>query len=68
MQQAVFFNQVLAPLIDAESWRTAIGAGTASVPATAASAGVAGTIAYDASYVYVCIAADTWKRVPITTW
>lgn len=37
-------------------------------PATAASTGTAGQIAYDTSYLYVCTAANTWKRVGIATW
>ena len=37
-------------------------------PATAASNGVAGTIAWDSSYIYVCVATNTWKRVQIATW
>jgi hypothetical protein len=39
-----------------------------AVPATATSAGVAGTQAYDASYLYVCIATNTWKRTALATW
>jgi len=30
--------------------------------------GTAGDMAYDASYLYVCIAADTWRRVDISSW
>ena len=41
-------------------------AGTA--PSTAASPGSPGTIAFDANYLYVCVATDTWKRVEILTW
>ena len=37
-------------------------------PASAAAAGVAGTITWDASFLYVCTATDTWKRVAIATW
>lgn len=37
-------------------------------PASASAAGVAGTIAWDASYIYVCIATNTWKRAAIATW
>lgn len=40
----------------------------ADVPATAASAGTAGDVAYDANFFYVCTAASTWKRVPIAAW
>jgi len=37
-------------------------------PASAAAAGVAGTITWDANYIYVCTATNTWKRVAIATW
>lgn len=39
-----------------------------SVPATATSTGIAGQIAYDASFFYVCTAANTWRRAAIATW
>lgn len=39
-----------------------------SVPASAAAAGTAGQFAYDANYIYMCTAANTWKRVAIATW
>jgi hypothetical protein len=38
-----------------------------TVPATAASTGTAGQMAYDANYFYICTAANTWKRVAIAT-
>ena len=41
---------------------------TSTTPASAAAAGVVGTIAWDASYMYVCTATNTWKRVAIATW
>ncbi len=41
---------------------------TPSVPATAAAAGVAGSIAWDTGFIYVCTATNTWKRVAIATW
>lgn len=34
-------------------------------PATAASAGIPGQWAYDTGYIYICIAANSWKRVAI---
>lgn len=40
----------------------------AQTPASAGAAGVAGTIAADDSYIYVCTATNTWKRVAIATW
>jgi hypothetical protein len=39
-----------------------------SVPSTATSTGAAGQIAYDSAYVYVCIAANTWRRAALSTW
>lgn len=41
---------------------------TAKTPASASDTGTAGQIAWDADYVYVCVAADTWKRAAISTW
>ena len=41
---------------------------TAQTPASAAATGTAGTICWDTSYIYVCTAANTWKRVAIATW
>ncbi|MFA5931973.1 MAG: hypothetical protein WC793_01185 [Candidatus Paceibacterota bacterium] len=41
---------------------------TAQTPATAASACITGSIAWDSGYVYVCVATNTWKRSAITTW
>ncbi len=37
-------------------------------PASAGAAGVAGTIAWDADYIYVCTATNTWERVAIASW
>lgn len=37
-------------------------------PASANDPGTTGTICWDSSYIYVCIATDTWKRVGIATW
>lgn len=39
-----------------------------AVPATAASTGVTGQMAFDASHAYFCVATDTWVRVAIATW
>jgi hypothetical protein len=41
---------------------------SSSAPATASSAGVAGQIAWDSGYVYVCVATNTWKRSSLTSW
>ena len=36
-------------------------------PANITSAGTAGTVTYDADFLYVCIANNSWKRVALTT-
>ena len=38
---------------------------TPAVPASATAAGVEGTVAYDASYIYVCTSTDVWRRVAV---
>jgi hypothetical protein len=42
--------------------------GTAKTPASASATGTAGEIAWDANYIYVCTATNTWKRSAIATW
>jgi hypothetical protein len=37
-------------------------------PASAGAAGVAGQIRWDSSFIYICVATNTWKRVAIATW
>ena len=37
-------------------------------PSSASDVGVTGQIAWDANYIYVCVATDTWKRAAIGTW
>ena len=37
-------------------------------PSSASDVGAAGQIAWDANYIYVCVATDTWKRVAIGSW
>jgi hypothetical protein len=41
---------------------------TQNVPATATSTGIAGQVAFDSNYIYYCVATDTWKRSPLSTW
>lgn len=41
---------------------------TSNPPASATATGTTGTIAWDANYLYVCAATNTWKRVGISTW
>jgi hypothetical protein len=42
--------------------------GSAGAPASATAPGVQDQIAWDANYLYICVAPDTWKRVAIATW
>ena len=37
-------------------------------PASATATGTAGEVAWDANYIYICTATNTWKRVAISTW
>jgi hypothetical protein len=41
---------------------------TDAPPATATDPGTTGQIRYDADYIYVCTATDTWVRSPLSTW
>ena len=41
---------------------------SSDAPTTASSNGTAGDIRYDADYVYICIATNTWKRAALATW
>jgi hypothetical protein len=38
----------------------------AGTPASGAAAGVAGSVRYDANFLYVCVSANVWKRVALT--
>lgn len=39
-----------------------------TAPINATDVGESGEIRYDAGYIYVCVASNTWKRAPLTTW
>ena len=41
---------------------------TARTPGSAAGTGTQGEISWDANYIYICVATNTWKRVAISTW
>lgn len=41
---------------------------TAKTPASATDTGTAGEICWDANYIYVCTATNTWKRTALSTW
>jgi hypothetical protein len=42
--------------------------GTSRTPTSASDGGLPGQICWDANYLYVCTATNTWKRVAISTW
>ena len=39
-----------------------------AAPASAASTGTAGQLAYDSSWLYVCVSSNTWVRTALATW
>jgi hypothetical protein len=39
-----------------------------NVPANSSANGITNTIAYDANYIYVCVANNTWKRTALSSW
>lgn len=41
---------------------------TARTPASASDPGATGEICWDANYIYVCTATNTWKRSALSTW
>ena len=56
---ATFYNLITAPQL-----RVSL----SNAPASATATGSAGAIRWDANFIYVCTATDTWKRVAIATW
>ena len=40
-------------------------AGGVAAPASSTSTGIAGQIAYDANFLYICIGTNLWRRVPL---
>lgn len=38
------------------------------VPASSTASGTAGQMAYDDDYLYVAVAANTWRRIPLNDW
>lgn len=41
---------------------------TPKTPTAANAPGSQGQIAWDTNYLYVCIATNTWRRTPLTSW
>jgi hypothetical protein len=56
------------PLVSLDINDIAIRIRTASTPSSASDFGVQGEIRWDAGYIYVCVATNTWKKVAISTW
>ena len=52
-------------IVRANGWPLGVKVG---VPASAGAAGALGQWAADSSYVYICTAANTWRRAAIATW
>lgn len=41
---------------------------TKKTPSSETDTGTKGAISWDSDYMYICIATDTWRRVPLSTW
>ncbi len=41
---------------------------SSNAPSSASASGEVGTITWDSDYIYVCIATNSWKRSPISSW
>jgi hypothetical protein len=65
-------NIIPAPLVTGNNKLVVIGdtvgITTPRTPATSTAACYQGEISWDANYVYVCVANNTWKRTALSTW
>lgn len=41
---------------------------TSATPSSATDTGIKGQVAWDSSYIYVCVATDVWKRTALSSW
>jgi len=57
-------NEMMSASLAPSSSLTALALRT-TVPATSAATGIAGETAFDASNFYICVAANTWRKVTI---
>lgn len=57
-------------IIDVRFLATTVATRLASpaAPSSATASGSPGQVAYDSSYIYVCVAENTWVRAPLSTW
>lgn len=61
-------GKALLTAASAAAARTTLGTSAlVSAPGTATSAGVAGSIAYDATHIYVCVSSNVWVRATLAT-
>lgn len=63
-----YFDTTLGKTIDYNGSSWIESARWVSVPASATASGTVGDISADASYIYICHATNTWKRVSIAAW
>ena len=61
-------NGVGSPEVALDVGSDAIRIRNSSTPSSASDFGFPGEIRWDANYIYVCVATDTWKRVALSTW
>ena len=54
--------------ISALQANSAISITTTTIPVSNSAAGIPGTIAYNSSYLYVCVATNTWVRANLSAW
>jgi len=57
-----------APEASIDTAGNSIRIATSRTPSSASDTGVAGEICWDANYIYICTATNTWKRAAISTW
>lgn len=67
------FSSNYSPSDSTTSWVEIGGDGTtfrianARTPSSSSATGIVGEIIWDASYIYVCTAVNTWKRIALNT-
>lgn len=61
------YDAILTASMDIDG-TTPIRMRTESTPASAGVAGNKGEVKWDANYIYICTATNTWKRAALTTW
>jgi hypothetical protein len=62
----IYLGDISTPTLVQDTGQLVLASRTA--PASAAAAGTAGEIRWDASFIYICVATNTWKRIGIATW